>query len=492
MDVYQIIAIALYLLLLLGIGFNSYKKANNSSDEFLLGGRSLGPLVTALSAGAADMSGWLLMGLPGAMYVSGISASWIAIGLTTGAFINYVLIAPRLRVYTERADNAITIPDFFEKRFHDKTHVLRLISAVTILVFFTLYTSAGMVSGGRLFGMAFDMPYSYGLYLTSTVVVLYTFLGGFLAVSTTDLVQGTVMVLALLIVPIVVIFNVGGPISAVELIDGRDPKLLNLFQGTTAVGIFSLLAWGLGYFGQPHILARFMAIEKVRDLKAARRIGISWMILTVGGALVIGLVGISYMEYHNQTIADPETIFIYFSKMLFHPFIGGILLSAILAAVMSTIASQLLVTSSSMTEDFYKAFLKKDATDKQLVFVSRASVLIVAVISLLLSLNPQDTILDLVGHAWAGFGSAFGPLVLMSLLWKRTTKNAGIAGMLVGGLTVLFWITVAHPFQEVYAMIPGFFLSLIAIVIVSLLDKEPTKEIQDEFDAVQQDLKENY
>lgn len=492
MDIYQGIAIGLYLLLMIAIGYYSYIKSTSNVNEFLLGGRKLGPVVTALSAGAADMSGWLLMGVPGAMYASGISSSWIAIGLTIGAFFNYLLIAPRLRVYTEKAQNAITIPDYFEKRFHDHSRLLRFISAVVILVFFTLYTSAGMVSGGRLMESAFEMSYLSGLLLTTSVVVFYTFLGGFLAVSLTDFVQGAIMILALLLVPVVVLFNVGGIQESFSIIEQKDPLLLNLWEGTTTVGILSLLAWGLGYFGQPHILVRFMAIEKVSQLHSARRVGISWMIMTMGGAMLVGLFGIAYMAKFDHQIQDPETIFIYFSQLLFHPFIGGFLLSAILAAVMSTISSQLLVTSSSMTEDFYKNFFKRDATEKELLITSRVSVLVVALIAILLSLNPQDTILNLVGHAWAGFGSAFGPVILLSLMWRRTTRLGAIIGMVVGGLTVLAWVYFPHDYQEWYAMIPGFLLSFLSIVIVSLLIKQPSAAITAEFDEVNKEIKETY
>lgn len=300
------------------------------------------------------------------------------------------------------------------------------------------------------------------------------------------------MVLALVLVPIVVFTQLGGVGSVFETIHQANPAYLSLFEGTTTVGIVSLLAWGLGYCGQPHILVRFMAIDTVKQLKSARRIGITWMIFTVGGAMLVGLVGIAYMGKMNQSISDPETIFIYFSNVLFHPLIGGFLLSAILAAVMSTISSQLLVTSSSMTEDFYKAFLRRNASQKELLFISRLSVFIVALVSLGLSLSPKDSILDLVGHAWAGFGSAFGPLVLLSLLWKGTTRDGAISGMLVGGLTVLLWTYLEHPYQEMYSMIPGFALSFLSIVVVSKITKSPSKEVLDEFDAVQKELKETY
>ena len=491
MDIYQAIAIGLYMLLMVGIGVYAYRKSTSNVDEFLLGGRKMGAAVTALSAGAADMSGWLLMGLPGAMFVSGVSASWIAIGLTIGAFLNYVLVAPPLRVYTEKAQNAITIPDFFEKRFRDKSKMLRFISGGVILVFFTLYTSAGMVSGGKLFESAFGMDYSSGLWLTSSVVVIYTFLGGFLAVSLTDFVQGTIMVLALVLVPLVVVMNLGGAGPVFDTIRLADPNYLSFFEGTTTIGIISLMAWGLGYFGQPHILVRFMAIDTVRQLRSAKRIGITWMVFTVCGAMLVGLVGIAYISSNKLTIADPETIFIFFSRTLFHPLIGGFLLSAILAAVMSTISSQLLVTSSSLTEDFYKAFFRRGASAKELLLISRLSVFAVALVSLLLSFNPKESILELVGHAWAGFGSAFGPLILLSLLWRGTTRNGAVAGMLVGGITVLLWVYLDHPYKEVYSMIPGFGFSMISIVVISLMGS-PLPEIQKEFNLVKKELEENY
>ncbi|SMG13380.1 sodium/proline symporter PutP [Sphingobacterium psychroaquaticum] len=492
MNVYELISIGLYMLLMILIGVYSYRKSTSNSDEFLIGGRKMGAAVTALSAGAADMSGWLLMGLPGAMYISGLSASWIAIGLTIGAFLNYILVAPRLRAYTEVASNSITIPVFLENRFKDKSQVLKITSSLFILIFFTLYTSAGMVSGGRLFESAFGIDYHTGLLATSFVVVLYTFLGGFLAVSLTDFVQGTIMVLALVIVPIVLFTELGGVAQTFEIIATKDPIYLQLFQGTTAISIISLLAWGLGYFGQPHILVRFMAIDKIGDLTKARRIGITWMIFTVGGALLVGLVGIAYlyqfdperMQLFDGSKEHAETIFIHLSRILFHPLIGGFLLSAILAAVMSTISSQLLVTSSSLTEDIYRAFINKNASGKNLLIMSRLSVLIVAAIAYILSISPQDSILNLVGNAWAGFGAAFGPVILLSLLWRKSTKWGALSGMLIGGVTVLLWVYVPHDYKEVYEIIPGFVLALLTNILVSLLTQQTDPTIDAEFDEV--------
>lgn len=498
MQLYEAISIGLYLLLMLAIGFYSYRKSSANSEEFLISGRKLGPVVTALSAGAADMSGWLLMGLPGALYFSGLSGAWIAIGLTIGAYLNYVLVAPRLRIYTETAQNAITLPVFFENRYKDKTHLLKLTSSLFILVFFTLYTSAGMVSGGKLFESAFGMDYMTGVWITSLVVVLYTFLGGFLAVSLTDFVQGTIMILVLLIVPTVAIIQIGSPIESITLISDKGHQYLDLFTGTSVVGIISLIAWGLGYFGQPHILVRFMAIENPGDLVKAKRIGITWMVLTLLGAMLVGLVGIAYLsKFDTATMLifdgsnkEAETIFIYFSRVLFHPLVGGFLLSAILAAVMSTISSQLLVTSSSLVEDFYKAFLRKQGSPKEFLMVSRISVLLIALISLLLSLHPRDSILNLVGNAWAGFGAAFGSMVLLALLNKKSTWQGALAGMLVGGLTVLFWVYFEHPFSEWYEIIPGFLFALIVNLLVSRLTYRTNPMIEKEFERMASKTKE--
>ena len=497
MNTYELISIGLYLIIMILIGIYSYMKSSSNSEDFLIGGRKMGPIVTALSAGASDMSGWLLMGVPGAMYLSGISSSWIAIGLTTGAFINYVLIAPRLRVYTEVAKNSITLPVFFENRFHDKTNLLKVVSSLMILIFFTLYTSAGMVSGGRLFESAFAMDYTTGLIVTSFVVVAYTFLGGFLAVSLTDFIQATIMIIALIVVPTVILMEIGGINKAIDIIENKGDFYFDLTKGTSTIGIISLLAWGLGYFGQPHILVRFMAIENVHDMTKARRVGITWMIFTVGGALLVGLFGIAYIQtyvpskisFFDGSKENAETIFIYLSRYLFHPLIGGFLLSAILAAVMSTISSQLLVTSSSLTEDIYKAFINKKASTKNQLIASRLSVLIVALVAFVLSLDPKDSILNLVGNAWAGFASAFGPLIILSLLWKRTTSIAALTGMIVGGATVLLWVYIPHPFKELYEIIPGFLFSFASIIFVSLITQKPSKEIEEEFNIVEKMLK---
>lgn len=496
METGTIIALALYFIGMLAIGLYAYKKSTDDLSGYMLGGRRLGPGVTALSAGASDMSGWMLMGLPGAMYASGMSEIWIAIGLTIGAYLNYILVAPRLRTYTEVANDSITIPDFLENRFFDNTRILRLVSGIVIIIFFTLYTSSGLVSGGTLFESAFNMDYKVGLFVTAAVVVAYTLFGGFLAVSLTDFVQGCIMFVALVLVPIVAFTSLGGPTPTFEEIRSIDPDLMNLFAGTSVLGIISLLAWGLGYFGQPHIIVRFMAIKSVSDLKAARRIGMGWMIVAIIGALVTGLVGIAYTSQNNIQIENSETIFIVLSQVLFHPIIGGFLLAAILAAIMSTISSQLLVTSSALTEDFYKTFVKRSASEKELVFIGRLSVFIVAVVAILLSLTPNDTILNLVGNAWAGFGAAFGPVILLSLFWKRMNRWGALAGMLAGAITVLFWIYFPVEFNGqtlsgwVYEIIPGFILSTIAIIVVSYITNFPRQKVQDGFEEMKETLDE--
>lgn len=349
------VSLAIYMAGMLYIGYWSYKKTSDLSD-YMLGGRGLGPAVTALSAGASDMSGWMLMGLPGAMYATGLSSVWIAIGLLIGAYANYLIIAPRLRTYTEVANDSITIPDFLENRFKDRTKILRFVSAIVILVFFTFYASAGLVSGGRLFENSFNLDYKIGLFVTVGVVVAYTLFGGFLAVSWTDFVQGCIMFIALVLVPIVAFTDVGGVTETFNTIKQVDASHLDMFKGTTILGIISFLAWGLGYFGQPHIIVRFMAITSIKDLKTSRRIGIGWMTISIIGAMLTGLIGIAYYAKNNATLQDPEMVFVTFSNILFHPYITGFLLSAILASIMSSISSQLLVISSAVTEDFYKTF----------------------------------------------------------------------------------------------------------------------------------------
>uniref|UniRef100_UPI0012989C09 sodium/proline symporter PutP n=2 Tax=Bacillaceae TaxID=186817 RepID=UPI0012989C09 len=483
------VSLAIYMAGILYIGYWSYKKTSDLSD-YMLGGRGLGPAVTALSAGASDMSGWMLMGLPGAMYATGLSSVWIAIGLLIGAYANYLIIAPRLRTYTEVANDSITIPDFLENRFKDRTKILRFVSAVVILVFFTFYASAGLVSGGRLFENSFNLDYKIGLFVTVGVVVAYTLFGGFLAVSWTDFVQGCIMFIALVLVPIVAFTDVGGITETFNTIKQVDASHLDMFKGNTILGIISFLAWGLGYFGQPHIIVRFMAITSIKDLKTSRRIGIGWMTISIIGAMLTGLIGIAYYAKNNTTLQDPEMVFVTFSNILFHPYITGFLLSAILASIMSSISSQLLVISSAVTEDFYKTFFRRNASDKELVFIGRLSVLVVAMIAVVLAYHPSDTILTLVGYAWAGFGSAFGPAILLSLYWKRTNKWGVLAGMIVGAVVVIAWVQIPSLKAIMYEMVPGFFCSLLTVIVVSLLTKEPVKAVHREFNEMEAVLEE--
>ncbi len=475
---------------MLGIGVYSYRAASEGSSGYLLGGRQMGPAVTALSAGASDMSGWMVMGLPGAMYLSGLSNSWIAVGLIAGAYLNYLIVAPRLRVYTELANDSITLPEFFENRFEDKTRLLRIVSSIVIIIFFTVYTSSGVVGGGKLFESSFGLSYELGLYVTAGVVVIYMLFGGFLAVSLTDFVQGCIMFVALVLVPMVIIFDFGGYTSISDTMTQLSPSHLDIFAGATVLGIISSLAWGLGYFGQPHIIVRFMAIRSIKDLKVARRIGMSWMIVALIGAMATGFFGYAYAEKNNLTIGDAETIFIVLSQTLFHPLVGGFMLAAILAAIMSTVSSQLLVTSSSLTEDVYKVFFNKEASDQHLVSVGRICVVLVALVSIALAQDKDSSILSIVANAWAGFGAAFGPLIVLGLYWKRMTFLGAFAGIVVGTVTVLIWIYAPLTINGeslgsfMYEIVPGVLLSSIAIVVVSLLDKQPSHSMQDMFDRM--------
>lgn len=479
MEISTYASLALYFIVMLGIGLYAYKASSSDIQSYMLGGRQLGPKVTALSAGASDMSGWMLMGVPGAMYVSGLSSAWIAIGLTIGAYLNYVFVAPRLRTYTESLGDAITLPDYFENRFEDTTKTLRLIASVIIIVFFTLYTSSGIVAGGKLFESSFGVPYQLGSIITAGVVVAYTMVGGFLAVSMTDFVQGCIMFLALIIVPTTVFTLLESETLAAA------PDMFNMFVDATAntslsgMVILSLMAWGLGYFGQPHIIVRFMAIKDVELMPQARRIGMSWMILSLAGAIATGLYGFLYVRQTSLELDDPETIFIVLSQLLFHPFISGFLLAAILAAIMSTISSQLLVTSSSLTKDIFQSYLKRDASENTLVNVGRTTVALVAIVALMLAQSPDSTILDLVANAWAGFGAAFGPVVLFSLYWRKMTLPGALCGMIVGAVTVLLWIYAPVDVsgrslsETMYEIVPGFILSSMTIVAVSKFTQEP-------------------
>ena len=484
-DVMIINAFVLYIGLMMAIGVYYYRRTKNMSDYFL-GNRKLGAWVTSLSAEASDMSGWMLMGVPGFAYLAGLNAGWIAIGIAIGTWANWQFVAARLRRYTELAGNSLTLPEFLQNRYHDTSNLLRIVPAIFILIFFILYTSSGFVAAGKLFETVFGMPFQYAIFLGAGSVVFYTLIGGFLAVSRTDFIQGVMMFFAILIVPTCAAMSLGGFGDTVSAISAYKESMLQPLtkpDGSTmgVIELISLLAWGIGYFGQPHILVRFMAIKSTNELPQATRIAMTWVTLSLAAAVAIGMVGTVYLTTPLEG-TNAETVFLVMTNQLFPPIIAGLMLSAVLAAIMSTASSQLLVAASAFAQDFYKTLIRKDANQTELVWISRASVLIIASIAVFLGFNPDSFILDMVAYAWAGFGAAFGPALLMSLFWKRTTRRGVIAGIIVGGVTVLAW----KQFElfGLYEIVPGFVFALIAIYIVSKLDAEPNREILDTFDRV--------
>lgn len=484
MSIGVIISLATYFILMLAIGLYAWQKSTSSSEEYLLGGRALSPQVTALSAGASDMSGWLLLGLPGALFVAGLHEAWIGIGLWVGALINWLVVAPRLREQTERYDDALTIPAFLANRFPSRALPLRTISGLIIVIFFAVYTASGLVAGGKLFEMAFSdlfsfvdvSPYILGIWISLVVVLMYTTFGGFLAVSLTDFVQGCIMMLALVIMPLVVLYGEGGgglSQAGSTLSQITEPTgYLNWTSGLTLMAWLSAVTWGLGYFGQPHIIVRFMAIRDVKEIPIARNIGMSWMLVSLAGAIGVGVFGRAYALRNGLDVSDPETIFIILSNLLFHPLITGFLYAALLAAIMSTISSQLLVASSSLTEDMYRLFINQQATEKQTVTVGRICVVLVGAVALIIARDPNSQVLSLVAHAWAGFGAAFGPMILLSLTWKKMSGAGAVSGLLVGALTVGLWVAMGwhkdfFGLGGMYEIFPGFVASALAIVVVS-------------------------
>jgi len=481
-----LISIMIYLIGMMIIGYIAARRTKDLSD-YVLGGRQLSPGVAALSAGASDMSSWLMLGLPGALYVSGLSEIWLPVGLFVGAYINWRFVAKPLRIYTEVANDSITIPDFFENRFHDTSKVLRVVSAIVILVFFTFYTSSSLVGGAILLENSFGMDYILALWVGAAVIVSYTFFGGFLAASWTDFIQGILMFGALIVIPITAIYELGGWNETLQQIREIDTSYLNIYSGSTAIGVISLLAWGLGYFGQPHILVRFMGIKSTKDIPKARRIGMSWMALSLFGAILVGFVGIAY--FANKPLQNSETVFIMFSQVLFNPWVAGFLLAAILSAIMSTVDSQLLVSSSALAQDFYKSIFRRSASKKEEMIVGRIAVLGIAIIAILLGYNPNSKVLQLVSYAWAGFGAAFGPVILLSLFWKRMTRNGALAGVLTGAVTVIIWAQLTGGLFDLYELAPGFLFAGLAIIIISLLDKVPSTEVQEQFNAYQSKIK---
>lgn len=461
-----VVTFVAYLTLILYLGIKAYKQTHNLGD-YILGGRRLGSVVTALSVGASDMSGWLLLGLPGAIYLSGISEVWIGVGLVIGAYFNWLFVAKPLRIYSEHANNSITLPDYFENRFSDKSRILRVISALVILLFFTFYTASGLVGGAILFENSFGLDYSVALVAGTIIIVCYTFIGGFLAVVWTDAIQAILMLLALVIAPIAVITIGGGASAVIDRMQLVNPESTSLFSQLSFVSFISLIAWGLGYFGQPHILSRFMAVENPAKLVSARRIAMSWMSIVLLGSIATGLAGIAY--FADAPLDNPETVFIVLSQSLFNPWVAGIITAAILSAIMSTIDSQLLVSSSVISEDFYRAFVRPKASEKELLLVSRAAVILIAVLALIIASDRQSGVLDLVSYAWAGFGAAFGPVILFSLFWRKMTSLSAIIGMLLGAITVVVWSNLNGGLFDLYEIVPGFALASLAIVVVSLL-----------------------
>ena len=490
---WYILAIIIYMAGMLAIGYWSYKQTNNY-DDYVLAGRQLNPFVAAMSAGASDMSGWLLMGLPGALFVTGMTELWIVVGLTVGAWANWKWIAPRLRSYSELSKNSVTIPSFFENRLGDRSRVLRIVSSIIIVVFFTFYVSSGMVAGGRYFESTFGGDYLDGMLIVAGITVAYTFIGGFLAVAYTDAVQGSIMFFALLIVPIMAFVALDDPMSVWGFAtsnnygpwqDGGNPTYFSLISGVSILAVISNLAWGLGYIGQPHIIVRFMALRSAEDAKAGRRIGITWMVLTMLGATLVAIVGTAFFGQNPQyAVTDTtkyETIFLDMGRILFHPLIGGLILTAVLAAIMSTISSQLLVSSTSLIEDLYLVFNRKTPAERTLIYFSRTAVVVVSVIAGALAVSPRDSILDLVGFAWAGFGAAFGPLVLLSLYWRRLNTAGALAGMITGAVVVFAWDSTSLG-DVIYEMVPGVIASLVVTVVVTLMTKPPRQEVLAEFD----------
>jgi sodium/proline symporter len=460
-----------YLAIILLMAYVAYRRTASLSD-FILGGRSLNSWVTALAAQASDMSGWLLMGLPGLAYLAGLEAVWMVIGLLVGTYLNWKLVAQRLREATEKLNDALTLPDFFERRFNDTSRSLRLIAGAFVLFFFALYTSSGFVACGKLFEELFAMPYFWAMLVGAGSIVAYTFFGGFLAISWADVMQGSLMFFALVIVAGMGLYQVGGAAGVDSSLSALNEELLDPFTSSSGaalgwVGIVSLLGWGLGYAGQPHILARFMAIRNAHDMGAARRIAMVWQTTVLVAAVVIGVTGIGVLD-RPLAGADAEKVFIFMSVDFFPPVIAGVCLSAILAAVMSTASAQLLVASSAFAEDFYKGLLKKEASRKELLWVGRFAVLGISLVAAWLARDPQSRVLELVAWAWAGFGAAFGPTVILSLYWPRMNRAGALAGVVVGGLTTIVWPLLG---TELYELVPGFVFSVIAIVVTTHLSQ---------------------
>ncbi len=505
-----LIAMVLYVSVVIGIGLYYAKRASESSDNYLIGGRSLGPWVVAMGAEASDMSGWLLMGLPGVAYWFGFSdAAWTAIGLGIGTYLNWLFVAKRLRTYSHIAGDSITIPDFFSNRFKEDKKVIMTIAALFILVFFSVYAASCFVTVGKLFSTLFGAKYVYMMIAGALFVVFYTFIGGFLAESASDFMQGVVMFFALTAVLVAGISNAGGISAVIEnakAIPGffdffgiAQPTLADGVQQVGAAGeplfgaagnyglltIISTLSWGLGYFGMPQVLLKFMAIKKSSELKLSRRIAVIWVAISLTAAVAIGMIGRVLYPAALLTQSASESIFILMSTNFFFPLFAGIVMAGILAATISSSDSYLLIAASAFSKNIYQGIMKKEASDKAVLYVSRATLLVISAIAMIIALDENSIIFKVVSFAWAGFGATFGPIMLFSLFWKRVTRSGAIAGMVTGGGMVFIWKLLIKPMGGVfgiYELFPAFVLSCIAIVVVSLMSREPSKEIQDEFE----------
>lgn len=490
LSVSTIVAFLAYVAIVLSIGVYAYLKTKNATDYFL-GGRELSPTVTAISAGASDMSGWVLLGLPGYAYLAGLEAAWISLGLVIGVAANWGLMAKRLRLYSEQLDDAVTLPTYLQRRFADKTPWLKSISSLSILLFFLFYVGSGLIAGGKLFNEVFGFDYHIAVFVSVALILFYTLFGGFLAVSWTDVFQGLLMLLALVCVPVLVISQAGGLDEFTAQINLENPQLLNVFTDINGnalgwLAIVSAMGWGLGYFGQPHILARFMAIRSAAETGKAASIGVTWAFLCYLLAILVGLSGVAYLP---DVIPDSEKVFIALTGLIFHPLIAGILLAAILAAIMSTVDSQLLVCSSSLAEDLYPLVVKKQLSPDQRLQVGRVAVVILALMATLLAMEPDSKVLDVVSYAWAGLGASLGPAILISLYWRKMTARGALAGVFVGGATVIIWSQLEGGVFELYSLVPGFGISALAIVIGSLLDNsEQEVSVHEGFDKMTEKL----
>lgn len=466
-----VVAFLAYVAIVLSIGFYAYLKTKNATDYFL-GGRELSPAVSAISAGASDMSGWVLLGLPGYAYLAGLEAAWISLGLVLGVAANWGLMAKRLRLYSEQLDDAVTLPTYLQRRFADNTPWLKSIASLSILLFFLFYVGSGLIAGGKLFNEVFGFDYHIAVFVSVALILFYTLFGGFLAVSWTDVFQGLLMLLALVCVPVLVISQTGGLDEFTAKINLKNPQLLDAFTDVNGnalgwMAIISAMGWGLGYFGQPHILARFMAIRSASETGQAASIGVIWAFLCYLLAILVGLSGLAYLP---EVITDSEKVFIALTGLIFHPLIAGILLAAILAAIMSTVDSQLLVCSSSLAEDLYPLVSKKSLSPEQRLQVGRVAVVVLALMATLLAMNPDSKVLDVVSYAWAGLGASLGPAILISLYWRKMTARGALAGVFVGGATVIIWPQFEGGIFELYSLVPGFGISALAVVVGSLID----------------------